>query len=120
MTPLLNRRRPDDQIFSALSAEPRRLVLRVLRELGPQSRAGIEDALGVPQAMSHEAAGRHLNSLLASGLVVRFGGGAARVRYRRDDAALARALRRLGMSGARLVREEPRASAAPPRAANVL
>jgi DNA-binding transcriptional ArsR family regulator len=101
MTPLLNRRRPDDVLFAALSAEPRRAILRALRELGPLSRAGIEELLAVPQTMSHEAAGRHLNQLLAAGLVVRFGGGTTLVRYRRDDAAFGRALRRLGMSGAR-------------------
>lgn len=124
MTPLLNRRRPDDVVFAALSTEPRRLILRALDDRGPLSRAAIEELLGVPQTMSHEAAGRHLNMLVAAGLAVRFGGGTSRTRYRRDHASLSRALRRLGIvpvwddSGP--VDGEPRETVAPSSATDAL
>jgi DNA-binding transcriptional ArsR family regulator len=94
MTPLLNRRRPDDHVFAALSSAERRVILVALRDRGPLTRSDVE---GLLPDISHEAVGRHLNALMSAGLVVRYGvGGTHRVRYRRDNSALGRALRRIG------------------------
>lgn len=94
MNPVLDRRRPDDGVFNALSSPERRAMLEAMRQLGPMTREQLEALL---PNHSHEAVGRHLNHLVESGLAVRRRvGGAHRVVYRRDNGALARALRRLG------------------------
>ena len=89
MNPILHKRQPDDQVFAALSTGPRRALLNAL----PATRAELE---GLLPDLSHEAVGRHLNALVGAGLAVRTHvGGAHRVRYRRDNGSLARALGRI-------------------------